>query len=248
MVIKTEFMSGRSAPGVVVGRYPNVCPVCNNACVPVFKYGMTDDTRPQPWVLQAVYLCPNNACGCLFFAWYEVCDGPVVFDSKTYQGNLQLTDVIPKYQVTRTFGEAVEQLSPEFCNTYRQAETAENNGLRLLCGIGYRRVLQFLVKDFIVKHVVASDVDEVERIKQAFLGTCIRRYIDDPRIRAVAERAVWRGNDEAHYVRRWEDKDLDDLKRLINMTVNWVELVLESAAYQKTMPDGKSNPAAATST
>lgn len=43
---------------------------------------------------------------------------------------------------------------------------------------------------------------------------------DDLRIRAVAERAGWLGNEETHYIRRWQDQGLGDLKCLINMTVN----------------------------
>ena len=31
---------------------------------------------------------------------------------------------------------------------------------------------------------------------------------------------VWLGNDETHYERRWKDKDLDDLKVMINSTTS----------------------------
>lgn len=41
---------------------------------------------------------------------------------------------------------------------------------------------------------------------------------------------MWLGNDETHYVRRWEEKDLSDLKRLISMTVSWIDLVMDSEA------------------
>lgn len=51
---------------------------------------------------------------------------------------------------------------------------------------------------------------------------------------------MWLGNDETHYVRRWEEKDLSDLKRLISMTVSWIDLVMDSEAYQESMPEGRS--------
>ena len=41
----------------------------------------------------------------------------------------------------------------------------------------------------------------------------ISRYIDDSNIKNVAKRAVWLGNDETHYIRKWEDKDLSFLKK-----------------------------------
>jgi hypothetical protein len=40
----------------------------------------------------------------------------------------------------------------------------------------------------------------------------------------VASRAAWLGNDETHYLRTWEDKDLTDLKKLIELTVQWIEI------------------------
>ncbi len=44
----------------------------------------------------------------------------------------------------------------------------------------------------------------------------------DLRVRQCAERAIWLGNDETHYERRWMGKDLQDLKVLTKLTVNWI--------------------------
>ena len=47
------------------------------------------------------------------------------------------------------------------------------------------------------------------------------------------------GNDETHYVRKWEDKDLEDLKKFIQLTEHWIEsehLTREAIAE---MPKGK---------
>jgi hypothetical protein len=55
----------------------------------------------------------------------------------------------------------------------------------------------------------------------------------------MAQRAVWLGNDETHYERRWEDKDIDDLKRLITLTVNWIHNDLLTEAVIADMPAGK---------
>jgi hypothetical protein len=48
---------------------------------------------------------------------------------------------------------------------------------------------------------------------------------------------VWLGNDETHYVRKWENKDINDLKRLIAMTVAWVEIELFTVQLEKDMPE-----------
>jgi hypothetical protein len=32
------------------------------------------------------------------------------------------------------------------------------------------------------------------------------------------------GNDELHYVRKWENKDINDLKKLIDATLHYISL------------------------
>ena len=59
--------------------------------------------------------------------------------------------------------------------------------------------------------------------------------MDDPRLKQCAERATWLGNDETHYERKWIDRDVDDLKTLIRLTVNWVESALLTEKYAKGM-------------
>ena len=41
-------------------------------------------------------------------------------------------------------------------------------------------------------------------------------------VKSCAQRATWLGNDETHYVRKWENKNINDLKLLIRLTCNWV--------------------------
>jgi hypothetical protein len=67
------------------------------------------------------------------------------------------------------------------------------------------------------------------------LGTCIKNYIDDKRVQSCAERAAWLGNDETHYLRKWEGKDITDLKTLVRLTVNWLDNALLTKQYEKEM-------------
>ena len=59
------------------------------------------------------------------------------------------------------------------------------------------------------------------------------------KVKQVAARAVWLGNDETHYLRKWEGKDLQDLKKLIALTVHWIEMEELTEAVMKDMPEGK---------
>ncbi|MBP2259149.1 hypothetical protein [Virgibacillus alimentarius] len=51
----------------------------------------------------------------------------------------------------------------------------------------------------------------------------------------MAERATWLGNDETHYVRQWENKDLQDLKNLIDLTVYFISKNLKAKKYKEEM-------------
>jgi hypothetical protein len=133
-----------------------------------------------------------------------------------------------------SFPDEIRSVSATFVEVFNQAIAAEALGLGQLTGIGLRKALEFLVKDFAIQQKPA----ERAAIEQARLGVCINSYIDDPNVRACATRAAWLGNDEAHYLRKWEDRDIDDLKRLIRLTTNWVENVLLTGHYVENMKSG----------
>lgn len=40
--------------------------------------------------------------------------------------------------------------------------------------------------------------------------------LGEPDLKSLANCTAWIGNDETHYIREWEDKDLESLKRLLN--------------------------------
>jgi hypothetical protein len=114
-----------------------------------------------------------------------------------------------------TFHEDIEKLSPTFCEIFNQASTAEQDGLSQICGIGFGKSLEFLIKDYSIQ----LHPHEKQAIEKIALGKCIQKYMLDDSIREIAELATWLRNDEAHYVRKWTQKDLIDLKNLITLTV-----------------------------
>ena len=100
--------------------------------------------------------------------------------------------------------------------------------------MGFRKALEFLVKDYLISK--EADRARHEDIKRKLLGACIADDVADDRIKTVAARAAWLGNDETHYVRRWQDHDITDLKRLIDLTVKWIEMELETEEALASMP------------
>jgi hypothetical protein len=43
------------------------------------------------------------------------------------------------------------------------------------------------------------------------------QFVRDTSVELCASRATWLGNDETHYIKKWPDKDLSDLKKLIDI-------------------------------
>ena len=79
--------------------------------------------------------------------------------------------------------------------------------------------MEFLVKDYIIY----KDNNLKETVEKLLLGRCINEHIINEKIKDIAKRATWIGNDETHYVRKWIGKSITDLKLLINLTVHWIE-------------------------
>jgi len=61
------------------------------------------------------------------------------------------------------------------------------------------------------------------------------KYIDDIRVQKLAERALWLGNDETHYLKVWTAHDVEDLKALIKLIVLWIDMDNQSSRYMSEM-------------
>lgn len=203
---------------------PDYCPVCHLSIRPVYVTSVLRDS-----VLQVVYECPNDMCKRLFLAIFE--------EGATQHGRVfyDLDRLDPETAEELVLPVQVKTLSPRHARIMEQVSFAEKLGLDELVGVGMRKALEFLVKDY----AVHKAPDKEDEIKEKSLGNCIGCYLDDQRIRACAERATWLGNDETHYVRKWNDKDVQDLRVLIKLTQNWIDNDLVYEHYIAEMPKGK---------
>ncbi len=108
-----------------------------------------------------------------------------------------------------------------------------------ICGAGFRKALEFLVKDYAVSKVAKKKRDIRDKIARTFLGQCINDYLPTGPIQEAAKRAAWLGNDETHYYRTWTEQDIYDLIDLIHLTVKWIDYTIELEHYVGTMPDNR---------
>ena len=157
------------------------------------------------------------------------CDQPFV---ATYLYN-ECDDKAPFWRVwppsreTVEFDPEIKRISPAFAEIYKQASIAESECLDHICGVAYRKALEFLVKDYaIFKHP-----DKADEIKAMQLAQAIRDHIDSKRIQALATKCAWIGNDETHYVMKHEDRSVEDLKKFLHAMTTFItaDLALEDA-------------------
>jgi hypothetical protein len=206
---------------------PDECPICQRGIQPKYLFSCVGTVDPgEVQQIRAVFQCPKKVCQELFIGYYMNRLGTPFFIF------FKCAPVSVKIQ---KFSEEINSLSPSFHVIYNQALEAEGLGLNEICGMGYHKALEFLVKDFAIK----NKPTEEDQIKAKPLVPCIKEYIDDLRIKDLAERAAWLGNDESHYVRKWEDKDVGHLKQLIELIRLKIEQELLYEYFKMDMPAGK---------
>jgi hypothetical protein len=222
VVLSAQSRSGRLEQ-INIDKSPDQCPICLRGIQPV-------DTgqrwvNPNTWV-EIVFRCPREECDRYFIARYQFWPSRNRYDFQ---------EAVPLTVQTSKTDDTISKISPDFVSVYRESQEADLRNLKLVCGPGYRKALEFLIKDYIIK----LNPGKAEEIKKLFLGKCISDFVKNDKINKIAERAVWLGNDETHYLRKWEGKDLQDLKNLISLTVHWIEMEELTEATIKDMPEPK---------
>lgn len=147
--------------------------------------------------------------------------------------------VIPPPSFHKPLPDGLSKISPAFIDIYTQTQRAELSNLNQLVGIGYRKALEFLVKDYLAY----TRPDEAYKIRKTWLLSCITNYVTDPYLLETAKRAIWLGNDHAHYTQKWEDKDIEHLRDLVVLALNWITSDLLKDKLIAEMPDPKAGGA-----
>ncbi len=199
---------------------PTECPMCHCHSIPAEVGSVIDDV--QNMQMSVFYLCPN--CLSSFITRYVITDHP----SDLFPGYDKAVSLRSEPQSPKPVNLPIhiKNLSERFCNIYNQALQAEAMRLDELTGMGLRKSLEFLVKDF----AVHFHSDQEESIKKMSLSNCIQTFMPD-NMKALATAATWLGNDETHYVKKYEMQDLKSLKAYLNAFIHYAEseLVNEEA-------------------
>lgn len=195
-----------------VDHHPDECPYCHHAIKPGF---LASIFSVHDRVIDAAFKCPVHKCSRMFGAIFE----RAYLQGGRYSDQFYLRSTFPRSPEAPSIPDEVAKISPQFVEIFTQASKAEVFGLGEVAGVGYRKALEFLVKDYCVTKSPSKEDD----VKKRPLAQVIENYVDNENVKQCAKRAVWLGNDETHYVRTWVDKDIKDLKLLIKLTVGWIE-------------------------
>ena len=113
-----------------------------------------------------------------------------------------------------------------FIKTYLQSLEAESYGLDELAGMGYRKAIEYLVKDWAIQ----NNPDDKEDVEKSWLGAVIKKHYKGD-LKDILERATWLGNDQAHYNKLFEEFDIDVLKELIDLIMVELDREYKKAHY-----------------
>lgn len=210
---------------VTIDRFPDYCPYCHRFLKPILlgSYLNSDDSYIR--FLQLTFRCTNNDCRRVFIANYT-------YHSYYDKHNVNtLREILPYIPNEPEIPDSVKDISPAFCRIYIQAKAADEQGLSEICGMGYRKALEFLIKDFIINRADQLDISDTNNIAKQGLSACINNYIKDPDTIEAAKRTIWLGNDETHYYRQWENKDITDLKQLLEIPIALIDHRLKLEKY-----------------
>lgn len=191
---------------------PNICPHCGEKMTPdTYGDGVSHNSNSDVFINFGLFVrCTNHSCRKYFALEYS---------HNSAEDNTRLISYEYRPPISVDLPENIEKVSSSFVEIFTQATKAEEEGLNQISGVGYRKSLEFLVKDY----VIFLNTGIEEDVKKSFLGKVIENYLSHlPRLQNLAKAATWIGNDETHYVRRHDDKDIRDMKQFIKSTAHFV--------------------------
>lgn len=208
---------------------PSTCPHCGFAVSPSIlssHYVVLAESYKDNnfhYRIFVKFIC--SKCLKAFDSEYSYCYRLIDFSKHT----LNPETTYPVYHEKPEHSEHIKNLSERYVKIYNQAYFAEESNLTEICGMGYRKALEFLIKDF----AIMLHEDKEEEIKKASLSQCIQNYIDNTRIKNTAKASTWLGNDETHYCRTHEDYSLKELKRFLESTEYFINSELANIEAEK---------------
>lgn len=214
MIFQAKISSSVTRPVTV----EDICPVCKKPTNPDLI-----NSSYFPLAEDETHLVLTFRClGCKHFWTEEFIATRHLINSYTERYEIEHIKVIPNLPSDIPISDDVEMVSPIGKQIYVQALKAEYEQLDHIAGIGYRKALEFFVKDF----SIVTNPDDEDKIIKMSLKQVIEKYIKDEDLKTFALASAYIGNDEGHYYRNNPDKDFTDLKNYLHGVIHYMEMKL----------------------
>ena len=192
---------------------PNICPHCHVANEPRELFKWFDKKEDK---LLSTWECRFNQCGRIFVVSH-INDNTGFYKIERNLNGLPKGPIWPKPILNLKDGRTIdtdEETDSKFIKTYLQSLEAESNGYDEIAGMGFRKAIEYLVKDWSIQ----TNPTEKEKILGLWLSSIIKKYFTGD-LKEILERAYWLGNDHTHYNKLFEDYNIDHLKELIDLVM-----------------------------
>ncbi|MFV8211988.1 hypothetical protein ACMZ62_07635 [Streptococcus pluranimalium] len=195
----------------------DLCPNCKKPTNPHLVNSDYVELETNKYSSVATFRC----LGCKHY-WVEEFIATKRYINNQTKYNIEHLKVIPNLPSDIPISDDVELISPIGKQIYVQALKAEHEQLDHIAGIGYRKALEFFVKDF----SIATHQDDEAKIIKMPLKQVIEKYINDEDLKTFALASAYIGNDEGHYYRNNPDKDFNHLKNYLHGVIHYMEMKL----------------------
>jgi len=194
---------------------PSNCPHCHNGIEPRHISQSTINN-----LTYSVWKCTFRECGFQFVAVYQILG----------HGEAQFTGFLDGTPIGPFWPETIKNLKSKFIETYMQALKAEYGGLDEISGMGFRKAIEYLVKDYLIQR----DNSLEGKIEDKFLANVLGENFNSPQetdLKELLQRATWLGNDMTHYLRYHDNFDIKDLKELIQLVMDEIHSIEQKRHY-----------------
>ena len=192
------------------------CPICH------FGIDMSNDKwinfhdisskTQEKFNIISVHCCPHCHNGFVVIHHIKVNENVCIEKSQS---------VYPATAPNLQIDEDIRQISPEFYEIYNQCLIAKKNNLNHIYGMGFRKALEKLVKDYsIYSH--REDEKWIRTNRKATLHKCIEKYFKDSDAKTALMACKWIGNNETHYENCNTDEDLELFEGLIEDVLYYI--------------------------
>lgn len=193
-----------------VNHTPETCPFCHCEINPQY---ISSHFHQQDGIKEYAILCscPVPSCGKFFTASYN-------WD--LYSNSWELAGISFDNPLEIQLSPLISGISKNFSAIYDQSIKAEQSNLKELCWLGYSEALDILVRDFLISRF-PSDAPILSDLPLIY---CINDYINDERIKEIARRTGFRGNNNFFTLPKDEEINPEEVKRLIQIILRWIEI------------------------